>query len=533
MDDLQLLRQYVKDGSQDAFAAIVREHVDLVYGTARRLVGDEQLAEDVAQAAFAVLAQKAKQVEPGWLVNATRLAANEARRSKLCREKHEWRAAQMRSSKSSEDGDEPTLEQLTPLLDEALCRLGEADRTAVAMRFLEGRSFAEVAAAMGSSEEAARKRVERAVEKLRGTFMKKGFAPSVGGLMVVLAAHQAQAAPAGLAGSISATAISGGAGTGAILAKGAMKIMTMAKVKVAAVVVLGLGLAAGVAIADRGSAEPKPISSTTPSAGSLADVTQVVDRCLAQIADIQYSYTYRMLPVADPTYADVCAVNVKWVGTTGWEKRQWRCVGSTYKGQTIEGVDAWTGQGPKPAWAMLDPMNLLNMRDVGAAEILPDALKRPGVEVKGVEIVGGRSAVLVHWKEDPDLPEAENMVWNLWLDMACGGLPVKSELWLRGKLMRVVDEVRIGEIKPGIFFPLELRSRTFGGGQSNGVWVKGEEVRFVVNRESVALNQRLTKDDLSPDFEDKLPIWNDKALKSGGQQHGKPGEIGEEAASGE
>ena len=272
MDDLQLLRQYIKDGSQDAFAGIVDRHVDLVYGTARRLVGDEHLAQDVAQAVFVVLARRAKQVEPGrlagWLVNAARLAANEARRSRLCREKHEWRAAQMRSSKRSEDGDEPTLEQLTPLLDEALCRLGEADRTAVAMRFLEGRSFAEVAAAMGLSEEAARKRVERAVEKLRGMFMKKGFAPSVGGLMVVLAAHQAQAAPAGLAGSISATAISGGVGTSAILAKGAMKIMVWAKVKVAAVI-LALATATVVAAAAGVAAlnEKKQVAASSGAAG--------------------------------------------------------------------------------------------------------------------------------------------------------------------------------------------------------------------------------------------------------------------------
>ncbi|GEM_PF-4509202 len=279
MDDVQLLKQYVKDGSQDAFTAIVRRHVDLVYGTARRLVGDEQLAEDVTQAAFAVLARKAKQVEPGqlagWLVNATRLAANEARRAKLCREKHEWRAAQMRSSKRSEDGDEPTLEQLTPLLDEALCRLGEADRTAVAMRFLQGRSFAEVAAAMGSSEEAARKRVERAVEKLRGMFMKKGFAPSVGGLMVVLAAHQAQAAPAGLVGSISAAAISGGAGTSAILAKGVMTVMVWAQVKVSAVVLGMLVAAAGGVVAAQ--MQLSPTTSQSRPAGEAGMTTHVYE----------------------------------------------------------------------------------------------------------------------------------------------------------------------------------------------------------------------------------------------------------------
>ena len=280
MTDSQLLSEFVQTRSADAFAGIVGRYVDLVYVTARRMVGNEHLAQDVAQATFLVLVRKAKGVEarrlPGWLVNATRLSAREAMRSKLCRDKHEGRAAQMRSVVVLPSVDEPTAQQMTPLLDEALARLNETDRTAVVMRFLQGMSFPEVGAAMGSSEEAARKRVERAVEKLRAAFMKGGIAPSVGGLMVVLAAHQAQAAPAGLAGLISATAVSGAAGTSEVLAKGVIAAMKWASIKFAAAMVVVTILVGGIGVEvvrRTTAAAPQTVAPQTVAPGAVVPET--------------------------------------------------------------------------------------------------------------------------------------------------------------------------------------------------------------------------------------------------------------------
>src|SRR5689334_5187943 len=115
--DAHLLAHYVHSKSADAFAGIVHRYVDLVYATARRALGDDHLAQDVTQATFLVLMKKAHQLDartlPGWLVNTTRLAAKEAVRAKLCRERHETRAAMNKPPTASQD--EAGLEQITPM----------------------------------------------------------------------------------------------------------------------------------------------------------------------------------------------------------------------------------------------------------------------------------------------------------------------------------------------------------------------------------------------------------------------------------
>jgi RNA polymerase sigma factor (sigma-70 family) len=234
------LDEFASSQSPGAFAELVRRYVDLVYTTARRLVGDPHLAEDVTQAVFIVLAKKAPQVNaehlPGWLVVTTRLAARQAMRTDRTRQKHERQAAAMRPETAATD--EPTAEHLRPLLDDALAELYDTDRTAVVRRFLLGQSFAEVGAGMGISEEAARKRVGRAVEKLRTIFVKRGITPSAGGLMVVLAAQPAQAAPATLAAAV--TAPTAGA---ALIAKGVVATFASVAFKieliVAAIILVG------------------------------------------------------------------------------------------------------------------------------------------------------------------------------------------------------------------------------------------------------------------------------------------------------
>jgi RNA polymerase sigma factor (sigma-70 family) len=250
MTDAHALSEFVRTRSDEAFAAVVRRYVDLIYSVARRCVGgDAHLAQDVTQAAFIVLASKADRVDPrtlpGWLVNTTRLTALQAMRAQRRRHYHEARAGEMRRETSSPP-EEPTAEELTPLLDEALSTLGETDRAAVVMRFLRGQSFADVGAALGTTEDAARKRVARALDKLRHAFMKRGLAPSVGGLIIALASQQARAAPAHLAGSITTPAASGGAP--ASLAGAVMTTMKWTAIKpaivgsLAAVLVVGIGL---------------------------------------------------------------------------------------------------------------------------------------------------------------------------------------------------------------------------------------------------------------------------------------------------
>src|SRR5258708_6955002 len=123
MSDAQSLTDFSRTRSSQSLGVLVQRYIDLVYATARRLVGDAHLAEDVTQAAFIVLVKKADRIDPrrlpGWLVNTTRLVAQDALRSQRTRSRYETRAAKMRRE-MSDPRDEPTVNELLPLLDDAL-----------------------------------------------------------------------------------------------------------------------------------------------------------------------------------------------------------------------------------------------------------------------------------------------------------------------------------------------------------------------------------------------------------------------------
>jgi RNA polymerase sigma factor (sigma-70 family) len=101
MDDVALLRQFVAERSQDAFAELVRRYVDIVWSAARRQTGSTEVAEEVTQTVFATLAQKAKTIREGeaiggWLLVTTRYSALNAMRSEARRRRHEREAAAMK-----------------------------------------------------------------------------------------------------------------------------------------------------------------------------------------------------------------------------------------------------------------------------------------------------------------------------------------------------------------------------------------------------------------------------------------------------
>src|ERR1700690_3171282 len=172
MDDWQLLQAYAKNRSETAFAELVRIHLDWVYSVALRHVGNPHLAEDVVQSVFVLLARKARALGPrtqvgGWLFRTTRLVAGHARRAEQRRKIREATAYTMSPDTTSPDTDEILWEQLAPHLDQAVAALSEADRTAILLRFYERLPLGRVGERMGVSEEAARKRVNRALERLR------------------------------------------------------------------------------------------------------------------------------------------------------------------------------------------------------------------------------------------------------------------------------------------------------------------------------------------------------------------------------
>ena len=245
LDDQQLLRRFVEDGSQIAFTELVARHVNLVFSAAlRRTNGDEQLAKDVTQQVFTDLARKARSltgnvVLAGWLHRATRFAAAQMLRTERRRHAREQEAVTM---KTLESPPTPDWTQIRPLLDEALDDLSDADRNAVILRFFEQRSLAEIGAALGANEDAARKRVSRALEKLRGLLIRRGLTTTSAALSAVITVNAIHAAPVGLATTVTAATITSLTAAGATLTL--WKIMTLTKLKIG---IASVVVAAGVA----------------------------------------------------------------------------------------------------------------------------------------------------------------------------------------------------------------------------------------------------------------------------------------------
>ncbi len=234
IEDRELLRRYVEDRSEAAFAEIVRRRIDLVYSVARRQVGgDTHLAEDVTQKVFADLARKATElagraVLSGWLYRSAQFAATDVVRSERRRRTREQETQIMNETSPGADV-AVDWERLRPLLDQALGELGNAERDAVALRFFEGRAFAEIGRALDLTEEAARKRVERALDKLHALLARRGVTSTAAALGVALANQAGIAAPAGLAASVTGAAMAGtAAGTAGWLAT----FMTIGKLQV-------------------------------------------------------------------------------------------------------------------------------------------------------------------------------------------------------------------------------------------------------------------------------------------------------------
>jgi RNA polymerase sigma factor (sigma-70 family) len=252
MDEIELLAQYARHNSETAFTTLVERYVNLVYSTALRRVGNPQAAEEIAQAVFIILARKARglsrrTVLSGWLFQTTRLTAANFLRGEIRRQKREQEAYMQSILNEPEPEIWP---HISPLLDDAMGRLGERDRNAIVLRFFENKSLADLGEALGASEDAAKMRVNRALDKLHRYFNKRGVSSTtaiIGGAVSVNSVH---AAPAGLAKTISAVAfVKGSIATASILTlvKGTMKTMTWLKLKFAAGVGVSALLAGGVA----------------------------------------------------------------------------------------------------------------------------------------------------------------------------------------------------------------------------------------------------------------------------------------------
>lgn len=250
-DDATLLRNYAQGRSEEAFAELVRRHLPLVYSAAlRRTDGDAHRARDVAQIVFTELAREAARLARhaalvAWLYTVTRHAAIDLMRTERRRRQREERAgltdAIVRSVETPVDW-----ERLRPVLDEAMDEMDERDREAVLLRFFANQPFAAIASALRTSEDAARKRVDRALDKLGVLLSRRGITSTGAALALLLAREVSVAVPAGMAASVATVAMAG-AGAGVAMA-GATAIFGLVASK------LVLGTAAVVALAAAGTA---------------------------------------------------------------------------------------------------------------------------------------------------------------------------------------------------------------------------------------------------------------------------------------
>lgn len=245
-EDWKLLDAYAARNSEEAFRALVERHASMVYHSALRQIGDPALAQDVTQAVFIALAQKAAKLPRrvlicGWLYRATRYAVLNLTRAERSRRRHEQEVAAMQTAETEGTPTEPLWEKVSPHLDEAMGKLSDSDRAAILVRYFGGKSHKEISAVLGISEDAAKKRLSRALSRLRQLLAQRGVAASTVALGAAFAAWAGKAAPAGLAASVSSAALShasSAALTSSIFASAALGQVVLAKVKVGALVAL-------------------------------------------------------------------------------------------------------------------------------------------------------------------------------------------------------------------------------------------------------------------------------------------------------
>ena len=258
MDDVELLWEYARNGSHEAFARVVDRYLGLIHAAALRQVRDPHLAADVSQAVLIILMTKAGTIPrgtvlPAWLLKVTRCAALDAMKMQARRRRHEQAAALLKGGEAAtgQAGPQATWDDIAPLLDKGLLALRKSDREAIVLRYLAGRNTDQIAWELGVSEDTARQRVSRALRRLRSFFGRRGVTTLEATLAPMLLANAVAPVPPTLAAAAKAladpaTAATAATATAAAIARDAMTSLARAAVKSAVLATLSVAIAVAI-----------------------------------------------------------------------------------------------------------------------------------------------------------------------------------------------------------------------------------------------------------------------------------------------
>lgn len=261
---------------------------------------------------------------------------------------------------------------------------------------------------------------------------------------------------------------------------------------------------------------------------TIKDIIDIAQAHSAQINDIQYTYAMLRVPTADPNYIRNYEIAVIWFPEKGWEKCTTEERLSTSPDEVYHIVNAWDGEynrynialvrkggqssrkegivsSRKRMFSGREPLRLLNIKG-GSYSHVSLLLSGKDVLVEGVETIDSHETALVSVNRIFNLPRKDSLVTKYWLDMKCGALPRRTELYHKGELKRIVSDVTISEIKPWLFFPTGC-TVTFGG-ESEGIWSQSEIMYIQVDVNSINLNQGLQKKDFYVEFEHGQAVTN-------------------------
>jgi RNA polymerase sigma factor (sigma-70 family) len=322
-DDMRLLRLYAEQDDQGAFSTLVSRHMSWVYSACCRGLKDRHLAEDAAQAVFLTLARRAKSISPkvrlsGWLFKTTRFAVADARKRETRHQRRQELAAQ-RATQNLTAAEAQLWDVVAPNMDDALAYLCEKDRQAVVLHFFEGLSFSEMGPILGLTKEGAKKRVSRAIEKLRGLFARKGATIAASALFALLAAKSVEAAPAGLVTTVASAATGQGPASymGLAIARGIVELMNntvtllvkaMLAAEAAAIILIGVVAmhytsGGGNSSVARNTVAPNPTNSNTATTSPQSNFAVATLASKTELAQQRVMLQSPWTPVDERPYA--------------------------------------------------------------------------------------------------------------------------------------------------------------------------------------------------------------------------------------